>query len=185
MGEMMRYAECYLHDVTQRDAILAWLRGAGTVVFSTEPDRYCKATILEQIEFVEEAPGNTLIVAFACQPYRYAYPEPAPLLFSAPGSITNPGTADAEPVIIVEGSGDIALTIGAKTVQIGALSGSITMDTSYGDTGAVFQTGHPEIPMFGSVSSDNWPLTIPPGANAVSWTGTVTSVTITRPWRYI
>jgi phage-related protein len=180
MGECMRYAECYLPDLTQRDAILAWLRGSGTVIFSTEPTRYCKASILEQIGFEEDTlASNTLIVAFACQPYRYVYPVPATVEYtSSPGSITNPGTVDAEPTIVVTGSGDITLTIGAKTVQIAALASAITIDVAAG----LAYDGTTNLT--GSLTGD-WPMTIPPGVNAVSWTGTVSKVEIAPNWRYI
>jgi hypothetical protein len=40
---------------------------------------------------------------------------------TAHNSVFNPGTADAAPVITVVGSGDITLTIGAKTVTITGL----------------------------------------------------------------
>lgn len=180
LGECMRYANCYLIDYGYRDGVLAWLRGTGNVVFGTDPDRYCKATVLDQLAFVDEKPGNSLIVAFACQPYRYIHPSPPTQTFTAsPGSINNPGTAEAEPIITVVGSGDITLTIGSKSVTVTGLASSITIDVpagrAYNGTTALDST----------VSRDAFPLTIPPGISAVSWTGTVTSVSIQPNWRYI
>lgn len=97
---------------------------------------------------------------------------------TAHNSVFNPGTADAAPVITVVGSGDITLTIGAKTVTITGLASAITIDCDAGISvnGATDLTG--------TVTMD-YPVTLPPGENAISWTGTVTSVTISAPWRYI
>jgi len=180
LGEVMRYAECYLPDLTKRDAILAWLQGSGNVIFSTESDRYCKATILDQIEFTNDVlPANFLIVPFACQPYRYLYPETSVTLVNGgvTGTFNNTGTAPAEPVISLTGTGDIALTIGAKTLYIDDLSGDITIDVPAG------------LAYNGTVNltyklTGDWPFTIATGANATSWTGTLTAATMLPNRRY-
>jgi phage-related protein len=136
--------------------------------------------IMDQLEFIEDAPSNTLIVAFACQPYRYLYPALASLTYTtSPGTITNTGTASAEPVITVTGSGDIALTIGSRIINIAALASSITIDCAAG------MATNGSTDLTSTVTFDAFPFTVMPGESAVSWTGSVTSVVITRPWRYI
>lgn len=97
---------------------------------------------------------------------------------TAHNSVFNPGTADAAPVITVTGSGDVTLTIGAKTVTITGLASAITIDCDAGISvnGATDLTG--------TVTMD-YPVTLPPGETAISWTGTVTSVTVAPKWRYI
>ena len=96
-----------------------------------------------------------------------------------PDSITNPGTADAIPLITVVGSGNITLTIGGRTIYIDALASSITIDCEAG----IAYNGTTNLTS--TVTFDDFPWMIPPGTAAISWTGTVTSVTISRPWRYI
>lgn len=95
------------------------------------------------------------------------------------GKINNLGTADATPLITVVGSGDIDLAIGGKLIHIDALASQITIDT---DSGISLDGSGNDIS--GKVTMA-YPWTIPPGTSAITWTGTVTSVTIARPWRYI
>lgn len=175
--------DCRVRDMTTIDQIATWLRGSGDLVLGNMPERYYKARCVNQIEFSKILRGRKhrrFAAVFRCSPYRYIYPEPTPKTYTAsPGSINNPGTADAVPDITVIGSGDIDLIIGDKAIHIDSLVADVTI---YGDTGyALDSTGTNLTP---SVAFD-WPLVIPPGISAVSWTGTVTSVTITRPWRYI
>jgi predicted phage tail component-like protein len=174
--------DCFVRDLTTVDQIAAWLRGSGDLILGNMPDRYYKARCVNQIEFSKILRGRKhrrFAAVFRCSPYRYLYPEPTPQIYTTgPDSINNPGTVDAVPTITVVGSGNIDLTIGAKTIHIASLASAITID---GETGMAHNGTTDLTP---SVAFD-WPLVIPPGISAVSWTGTVTSVTITRPWRYI
>ena len=77
----------------------------------------------------------------------------------AGGLITNPGTA-AVPTITVVGSGDIDLTIGARTIHITGLASSITIDC---DTG---QSANGTTDLTSTVTFDYYPWTIPAGAIA-------------------
>jgi predicted phage tail component-like protein len=182
-NDIILSVDCYVRDLSTLDQISAWLRGSGDLVLGNQPDRYYKARCINQIEIAKVLRGRqhrTFTAVFRCYPYRYLYPEPTPKTYTAsPGSINNPGTADAVPDITVIGSGDIDLIIGDKAIHIDSLAADVTI---YGDTGYAFDsTGANLTP---SVTFD-WPLVIPPGISEVSWTGTVTSVTVTRPWRYI
>ena len=174
---------CIVRDVTQIDAIAAWLRGSGALVLGNMPTRYYSARAVNQIELAKVMRGHahrTFAATFRCKPYRYLYPATSPItITTSPGSVTNSGNVDAEPLIVVTGSGDITLTIGAKTLTITGLASAITIDVAAGlaYNGAVNLSA--------SVSRVGWPLTIPPGVNAVSWTGAVTSVVITPAWRYL
>jgi phage-related protein len=174
--------DCFIRDLTTIDQIAAWLRGPGDLVLGNMPDSYYKARCINQIEFAKILRGHRhrrFPVVFRCQPYRYLYPEPSPKTYtSSPDSINNPGTVDAVPKITVVGSGDVDLVIGAKTIHIASLASAITID---GETGMAHNGTTNLTPR---VTFD-WPLVIPPGISVVSWTGAVTSVTVTRPWRYI
>lgn len=175
---------CRARDLTTIDQISAWIRGSGTLVRGDIPDRSYLARCVNQTELATIIRGRThrrFPLVFRCQPYRYAYPTPPPqTITSSPGSINNPGTADAYPLITIVGSGDVALTIGAKTLSVESLASQVTYDTETGF--ALDGSGGDLTP---TVSLSEWPLAIKPGINTVSWTGSVTSVTITRPWRYV
>lgn len=174
--------ECRVSDLTNIDQIAAWLRGSGDLVLGNMPDRYYKARCVNQIELAKVLRGRahrTFSAVFRCKPFRYVHTAPAVITKTVSGqTITNPGNVDAEPLIVATGSGDVTLTIGAKTVQIAGLASKITIDVAAGlaYNGAVNLTA--------SLTGD-WPMTIPPGISAVSWTGSVTKVEITPGWRYI
>ncbi len=173
---------CYVRDITQLDAISAWLRGRGALVLGNMPNRYYDARNVNQVEMAKILRGRqhrSFPAVFRCKPYRYVYPAPAVITKTVSGqTITNPGTADAEPLIVVTGSGDVTLTIGAKTVQIAGLASKITIDVAAG----LAYNG--DVNLTGTLTGD-WPMTIPPGTSTVSWAGSVTKVEITPGWRYI
>lgn len=174
--------DCFVRDLSKLDQISAWLRGRGALVLGNMPDRYYDARCVNQIEMAKILRGRnhrTFPAVFRCKPYRYVYSAPATITKTVSGqTITNPGNVDAEPLIVVTGSGDVTLTIGAKTVQIAGLASKITIDVAAG----LAYNG--EINLTGSLTGD-WPMTIPPGNSTVSWTGSVTKVEITPGWRYI
>lgn len=175
--------DCYVRDVDKLDLIAAWLRGSGDLVLGNMPDRCYKARCINQTEIGKVLRGRAyraFPAVFRCSPYRYIYPEPTAKIYaSSPDSINNPGTVDAVPTITVVGSGDIDLTIGDRTIHIYSLASEISIDC---DAGVAYNG---TTNLTSTVTFDRFPWTIPPGISTVSWTGSVTSVTITRPWRYI
>lgn len=92
--------------------------------------------------------------------------------------IVNPGTVEAFALVTVVGSGDVELTLGDYTINIEDLASSITIDCETG----ISVNGATDLTP--TVSMD-YPVTLPPGTTEISWTGTVTSVTIAPAWRYI
>lgn len=173
---------CFVRDLSKLDQISAWLRGRGALVLGNMSNRYYDARCVNQIELAKVLRGRqhrSFAAVFRCKPFRYVHPAPAVITKTASGqTITNPGTVDAEPYIVITGSGDVTLTIGTKTVQIAGLASKVSIDVAAG----LAYNG--EINLTGSLTGD-WPMTIPPGNSTVSWTGSVTKVEITPGWRYI
>ena len=178
--DLLLTATCFLSDPTQISAIAAWLKGSGTVTFANRQGGFYYARISNQISFEKILRGNphrAFAINFRCKPFWYAE-NVEPITLTESGTfITNPGSVYSEPVITLYGFGDIALMVGTTVVELTAIDGSITLDTplmeAYKDT----------VSMNGSMSGD-FPMLIP-GANAVSWSGTVTSVVIQPNWRYL
>ncbi len=178
--------DCYVRNLNQLDAIGAWLRGHGVLVLGNMSNRYYDARCVNQIELAKVLRGRehrTFAAVFRCAPYRYVYPAPTAIALVDGGTITNPGTASAEPVITLTGSGDVTLTIGEKSVDVALPEASTTIvidvpaGFAYSEDGTVNLTS--------LLTPSDWPLTIPPGANAVSVTGTVTAASLLPNWRYI
>jgi len=174
---------CRMGGLADIDQVAAWLRGDGVLVLGDTPTRYYKARCSNQMDLARILrcmDTREFNAVFRCDPYRYIFPQPAAkTCTTSPDSINNPGTVDAVPFITVVGSGDIDLTVGARTIHIAGLASSITIDA---DTGFALNG---TTDLTSTVTFDAYPWTIPPGINAVSWTGAVTGVTITRPWRYV
>ena len=75
------------------------------------------------------------------------------------------------------GSGDITLMVGTTIVELTDISGSIVIDS-------VLQDAYQGNTLMNDHMSGDFPV-LKPGANAISWTGTVTQV-VGRPyWRYL
>jgi predicted phage tail component-like protein len=176
--------ECFVRDLTNIDAIGAWLRGRGALILGTVPDRYYDARVINQIEFAKVLRGHehrTLTVNFRCHPFRYIYPAATDVVMTVSGTtIQNTGNVPSEPIIDVEGTGDITLTVGGDTFIITGLTDEIIIDspkqTCYDTVGTTNLSG-----IFSNVDL-KWP-TLPVGTSAISWTGTVTKVTVTPNWR--
>jgi phage-related protein len=110
---------------------------------------------------------------------EYTFGAVESILLTAPADIVNTGTAEAIPTITLVGSGDIDLTIGGRAIHIDGLASAITIDC---DAGMAYNGA---TDLTSTVTMDYYPWTIQPGTNAVAWTGSVTSVTITPAWRYV
>lgn len=120
----------------------------------------------------------TLDVKLLMQPFRYQKNSEA-IVLTSQGTITNPGTVYSEPIIEIDGDGDISLTIGRKTMYL-TVNTKATIDCRqrkqniYNATGAVQNTLRKRGGFF----------EIPVGRSGVTFTGNVRKVTIKPNWRY-
>ena len=160
------------------DALQAWLSGRGLVIFGNQSTRAYMAHITEEVVFTKIS--NSLMEAniqFECEPFKRQYPAEADVVLSAAGTVTNPGNVEAYPVITIAGSGDIELTVNDGTFAIDDADTSVTLDC-----GARLAMGKDGENILERTSGE-FPVLLA-GNNAISWTGTVTSVTITPNWRW-
>ena len=91
--------------------------------------------------------------------------------------VTNPGNVYAEPVITVYGSGSITLMVGMTVIELEGISGSITLNSA-------LQEAYSGTTGMNSAMSGEFPVLLP-GANAISWTGNVTSLKVIPNWRFL
>ncbi len=176
--EFIAACECVAPNPASIPAFSAWLHGPGVVMFGNQPTGYYQARVSNQIDFGTVVRGRQhrkFSVNFRCQPFLYLLNLPD-IVLTTPGPVVSQGTVFAEPVIIVEGTGDIDLTIGEVTLGIAGLVSSITIDVPQR---LAFHDG---INLTGSLTGDEWP-TLPVGTTAISWTGGVSRITITPNWR--
>lgn len=169
--------ECTISDLSQIDYICSWLNGGGDVVFSNQPDKIYKATIINQIEFKRVvATFHSLLIQFECQPHSYDINNNLITLTSST-TIFNFGSASSKPVIKVNGTGTIDLTINSNVIHLTNVVGYVTIDTDLMDA-------YKDTVLKNNDMSGDFPELVP-GENTISWTGTVTSIEIIPNWRYL
>lgn len=176
--------QCQTTDDADMAAVDAWLRGAGELRFSDDPERFYRARVTK--EFSRSAAMNrfvnqTFTVTFDCQPFLYHREVEDIPLTSSPATVTNPGTYASAPRLTIEGTGTAVLTIGTQIVEVEDLGGGVILDSELGECFNLNETQLKNSVV--TLMDEDFP-TLQPGANIISWTGTgVTGITITPRWR--
>lgn len=173
----LKSVECTIMNLDNLDFICSWLDGSSDVIFSNEPERIYKATIINQIPFEKiAATFYKLLIQFECQPHKYAINNNN-ITLTAAGTIFNLGSTKSKPVIKVFGAGTIILNINGKVINITNVSEYVVIDSdivdAYKGTFLMNQYMNGEFPE------------LVPGINTISWTGTITKIEITPNWRYL
>lgn len=176
--DMILTATCFIENLNNLTAISNWLKGSGKVTFANRPEGYYQARVVNQIPFEKILRGNphrSFAVNFRCKPFLYLNNSPTITITSSGTFITNPGSVYSEPIITVNGSGDITLIIGMTIVELSGVNGSITLDSA-------LQEAYSGFTSLNSQMSGEFPHLLP-GQNAISWMGNVSSLTIQTNWR--
>lgn len=117
-------------------------------------------------------------VKLIMQPFRYQK-NVDPIVLTSSGTINNLGTIYSEPIIEIEGDGDISLTIGRKTMYL-AIKTKATIDCRQGKQNIYNATGAVQ----NTLRKRGGFLEIPTGEVGVSFTGNVRKIIIQPNWRY-
>ena len=117
-------------------------------------------------------------VKLIMQPFRYQK-SVEPVVLTASGTVINPGTIYSEPIIEIEGDGDISITIGRKTMYL-TIKTKATIDCRQGKQNIYNATGAVQ----NTLRKRGGFLEIPTGKIGVSFTGNVRKITIRPNWRY-
>lgn len=176
--------DCTALPIANIEEISAWLRGAGDLVFGHYENRSIRARVDAQISFDKLMRGRAhrgFTIPFVCQPGRYTYPPVADIVRTTTGTVTNPGTMPSQPKIKVVATGEITLTVGNSIMLI---DGPETEWTLVIDSELMDCFDSTMTILRNDWMTGDFPL-LSPGANAVTWDGTVASVTITPRWRYL
>ena len=113
------------------------------------------------------------------QPFRYPK-NVAPVVLTSAGTIENIGTVYSEPIIEIEGNGDVSLTIGRKTMYL-SIIGKATIDCRQGKQNIYNANGTVQ----NTLRKRGGFFEIPVGRNGVTYTGNVRKITIRPNWRYL
>jgi len=179
--------ELYAWETADISQVLAWIRGMVRLRWG-ENAWFYRARVIDAELLAENWEsfidcGRTIHVTVRVKPYRYRYPEAGVIRAYNGDTVTNPGTADAAPLIKVSRSS------GTGTVQIGdfviAYSNyppspfyvdceAKTITDSNGASAATYVS-------LRDTDRGRWPRLLP-GDNTVGLDG-VSSVDITPRWR--
>lgn len=120
---------------------------------------------------------DTARITFNCQPFMYEATDSV-YAFTDDGMLVNPGSADALPLIKVEGIGDVSFDIAGEHIEIdGMTSGDpVFIDC---DAGYVYSEDGTAKTMRGEFP------TLPLGQTTVGLGDGITQLTITPHWRWV
>lgn len=173
-------ARSTLHDRRLRlRQIAAWLSVAGDLVLDHEPDKtYRVLRTVSDVRLALDSLKDEFSIVFETEPFqygeRYVISVDTPTTFM----VTNAGSAPAETLISVTGSGDVTLTCDAQTFSLTGMTERLHLDSKrllgYNDSFANQLFKH---------HGDFIKLT--PGANTITLSGTVTQVTLQYHDTYI
>ena len=160
-------------------AIANWLSAVGyqKLIDSDDSTHYRMAARTGSVDWDYLGKGEwaDLEIAFNCKPFRSLATGDTKTTLTAEGSITNPTQYTALPYFKIYGSGNFTLKVNNKSFAFTSISSYIECDSSLQ---AVF-TGTSS--KADRANFDDFP-TLKPGANSISWTGTVTKVEIVPHW---
>lgn len=164
-----------------RQLVNAWADGTGKLVTSDDLTKAYKASVKSEIEWTRVKANSgfydTAKIVFTCDPCMYEATETVQV-FTDSGAILNPGSADAFPLIAIEGDGTSTVTIAGNEIEIEAMTPNVPVYLDcengyvYTATGATEIRG--ELPVF------------PVGEqSSIVFGEGVTKVTVTPHWRWV
>ena len=167
--------------------VMTYFNSEGTVIFSNEEGMYYNYQILDQIDYNKLIRFKTAKVKMHVQPFKYSAVEGTRtfnITTQDEITINNSGNYVSRPVITINGSGTINLSVNGYEVlviNLDANGDTITIDTANMEA---YNQNTSQL-MNRSVTGNYENLYLNAGKNIISWTGTVTEVQITNYSRWL
>jgi len=172
--------EIGLHGNFDINEVILFFSDEGEVIFSNEPDKIYRYTIIDQIDYERLIRFRTATVTFHVQPFKYST-ENDQTVTSSGSTVVNSGNVYSKPSITITGSGTINLSLNGTqifTITMGAQT-SVTINSE------TLEAYSGEILMNRAVQGDYTNLILEPGNNTITWTGSVTSIVIKNRSRWL
>lgn len=168
-------------DINQ---VIAYFDSSGTVVFSNEEDKYYNYNIIEQIDFERLIRFRQATVQMNVQPFKYSNTDNSKtftITDQTSINISNAGNIYSKPIITIEGTGTIDLSLnGTQIFQITlGEEGTMIIDTDQ------MEAYYENTLLNRSVVGDYDQFQLLVGNNTISWTGTITQINIQNYSRWI
>lgn len=165
------------------DDIISYFNQNGTITFSNETDKYYVFDTLNQIDYNQIIKFRSASVVFHCQPFKYEVGETPITLSVGDNTIQNKGNIYSKPILNIEGSGTIDITLNGNQIFSIDLSESeeITIDIENMEaydpnTSALLNR---------LVIGDYDDFKLNSGNNTLTINGTITSATISKYSRWL
>lgn len=123
---------------------------------------------------------QALEVIYTVKPYKYLRGV-SNETFTSSTTLTNPSVDVAQPIITIEGTGDVTLTVNETKYLIQNVVDSVTVDSERYYTYKKLSSGFLEN-QNSKYRQKNYPILIP-GKNSISVSGEVSKVTVEPRWR--
>lgn len=173
-----------LYNNYDLDGIMSYFNQSGTIIFSTETDKYYNFEILEQIDFEKLARFKTATVTFHCQPFKYEVNETAITLSSGNNTVKNKGNIYAKPVIYIKGSGTITVSLNGNQIfslDLGTTTSEMTIDIEKLEA---YDPSDNSL-LNRKVTGDYDDFKLEVGNNTINLSGTITTANITMYSRWL
>ena len=166
------------------DEIIRYFNGEGNIVFSSEPNKYYKVSIIDQINYEKLIRFRKAVVRLRTQPFKYLYGETYQKFDNSPAGktliVTNEGLEKSKPLITLKGSGTVAFMLENTTIftyTFPTNETEVIIDSEKQDAyvGSILKNRNMvgEFPVFKS------------GKNNITVTGNVTEITVIANSRWL
>lgn len=172
----IRVPICVLPDADFA-AVRAWLVGSGALSFDGD-EAYWDARISGDVHYSPRdfEGGYDSTITFVAQPFRSVAAVDIPVTTS-PQTVINPCAVYSEPLITVVCNGSFEIRVNDTILSVADLSGTVKLDTQQ-------QEAYMGDQLVNNSMVGAFPV-LRPGINTVSYSGAITSLTITPRWRKI
>lgn len=164
------------------DEISEYFTGKGNIIFSNEPKKYYRATIINGIDYSRLLRYRVAKVTFRVQPFKYENDETE--IYNVGNgqemAVTNVGNYFSKPLITIKGSGTVVLRVNGDWVcdyTFPEGEDMVILDSEIEDAylGEYLKNHY---------MTGNFPL-LEKGANILSWSGTVERISVKRYSRWL
>lgn len=166
------------------DAIMSYFNQSGTIIFSTESDKYYNFEILEQIDYEKLLKFKTATITMHCQPFKYEVNETPITLSSGNNTVKNKGNIYAKPIIYIKGSGTITVSLNGNQIfslDLGTTTSEMTIDIEKLEA---YDPSDNSL-LNRKVTGDYDDFKLEVGNNTINLSGTITTANITMYSRWL
>ena len=165
------------------DRVMKYFTGVGELIISDEPDKVYKAQIIEKIDYERLIRFKTAVVKFYTQPYKYLKDEKSIILDinnETSLKITNVGLEKSKPIITLEGTGTIEISLNGFNL--------FKYVFPENETKVVIDSLEEEAYLDNVLKNRNMLGNFPifeVGENTISWSGNLTQISIEPKSRWL